>query len=65
MNRYKPYLDNKPKPGKKSSKGIADEVAAFLAAGKQVEQVPRGASGWTSGSAIRPKVRPREKGNTT
>jgi hypothetical protein len=30
-------LDDKPKPTKKSNEQIAAEVAAFLAAGKQVE----------------------------
>jgi hypothetical protein len=61
MNRYRTYLDDKPKPAKKSNEQIAAEVAAFLAAGKQVAQVPRGASAWTPLASIRPKRRPREQ----
>jgi hypothetical protein len=64
MNRYRTYLDDKPKPPKKSKEQIASEVAAFLAAGKQVEAVPRGASRWTPMASVRPKQRPREKGKT-
>ena len=60
MNRYRTYLDDKPKPTKKSSAQIAAEVAAFLAAGKQVAQVPRGTSAWTPMASVRPKQRPRE-----
>lgn len=45
MNRYRLYLDNKPKPGKKTSEQIADEIAAYLAAGNKVQKVPRGATG--------------------
>jgi len=57
MNRYRTYLDEKPKPAKKSSEQIAAEVAAFLTAGKQVAQVPRGASAWKADTALRPKER--------
>jgi hypothetical protein len=57
MNRYRTYLDEKPKPPKKPSEQIAAEVAAFLAAGKQVEAVPRGVSRWTPMASIRPKKR--------
>jgi hypothetical protein len=57
MNRYRTYLDEKPKPPKKPSEQIAAEVAAFLAAGKQVAQVPRGTSAWTPMASIRPKKR--------
>jgi hypothetical protein len=57
MNRYRTYLDDKPKPPKKPSEQIAAEVAAFLAAGKQVAQVPRGVSRWTPMASIRPKKR--------
>jgi hypothetical protein len=57
MNRYRTYLDEKPKPPKKPSEQIAAEVAAFLAAGKQVAQVPRGASAWKADTALRPKER--------
>lgn len=62
MNRYRTYLDDKPKPAKKSNEQIAAEVAAFLTAGKQIEEVPRGASRWTPLASIRPKRRPIEKG---
>ena len=61
MNRYRTYLDDKPKPAKKSNEQIAAEVAAFMAAGKQVAQVPRGTSAWTPMATIRPKQRPREQ----
>lgn len=57
MNRYRTYLDDKPKPPKKPSEQIAAEVAAFLAAGKQVAQVPRGVSAWNAGIVLRPKER--------
>jgi hypothetical protein len=57
MNRYRTYLDDKPKPPKKSKEQIASEVAAFLAAGKQVAQVPRGVSAWKADTALRPKER--------
>lgn len=61
MNRYRTYLDDKPKPAKKSSEQIAAEVAAFVAAGKQVAQVPRGMFRWTPMASIRPKERPVER----
>ena len=61
MNRYRTYLDDKPKPPKKSKEQIASEVAAFLAAGKQVAQVPRGASAWNAGIELRPKERTKRK----
>lgn len=57
MNRYRTYLDEKPKPVKKTREQIATDVAAFLTAGKQVAQVPRGVSRWTPMASIRPKKR--------
>lgn len=47
MNRYKPYLDEKPKPPKKTSAEVAAQVAAYLATGKKISQVPRGVTGWS------------------
>ena len=60
MNRYRTYLDEKPKPVKKTREQIATDVATFMAAGKQVAQVPqvpRGASAWNAGIELRPKER--------
>ena len=57
MNRYRTYLDEKPKPPKKPREQLAAEVEAFLAAGKQVSQVPRGKSAWTPMASVRPKER--------
>jgi hypothetical protein len=57
MNRYRTYLDDKPKPVKKTREQIATDVATFMAAGKQVAQVPRGASAWKADTALRPKER--------
>lgn len=57
MIKYRTYLDDKPKPPKKSSEQIATEIAAFTAAGKKVEVVPRGLSKWTPMASIRPKER--------
>jgi hypothetical protein len=57
MNRYRTYLDDKPKPVKKTREQIATDVATFMAAGKQVAQVPRGVSRWTPMASIRPKER--------
>jgi hypothetical protein len=57
MNRYRSYLDEKLKPPKKPREQLAAEVEAFLAAGKQVAQVPRGVSAWKADTALRPKER--------
>lgn len=57
MNRYRTYLDDKPKPVKKTREQIATDVAMFMAAGKQVAQVPRGASAWKAAIELRPKER--------
>ena len=57
MNRYRTYLDDKPKPVKKTREQIATDVATFMAAGKQVAQVPRGVSAWNAGIELRPKER--------
>ena len=57
MNRYQPYLDGKPKRGKKTSEQVAADVAAFLTAGKQVTQVPRGVGAWNANLLLRPKER--------
>lgn len=61
MNRYRLYLDNKPKPGKKTSEQVAADVAAFITEGKQVTQVPRGIGAWNANVLLRPKE--RTKGN--
>ena len=57
MNRYRTYLDEKPKPVKKTREQIATDVATFMAAGKQVAQVPVGKSAWKADTALRPKER--------
>ena len=42
-------------------KKLADDIKKYLASGKQIEAVPRGASRWTPMATIRPKQRPREQ----
>jgi hypothetical protein len=61
MNRYRSYLDDKPKPSKKTSEQIADEIAAYLASGKQVQEVPRGATGIGPVSFSRPIVKGNDR----
>jgi hypothetical protein len=45
-------------------KKLSDDIKEYLASGKQIEAVPRGASRWTPMATIRPKQRPIEKGKT-
>ena len=42
MNRYKPYLDNKPKPGKKTSEQIAQNIKEYIDVGGQIAVIPCG-----------------------
>jgi hypothetical protein len=58
MNRYRTYLDEKPKPvAEDPGAKIAQDIKRYLSSGGKITDVPRGVSRWTPMASIRPKKR--------